>query len=74
MTSLRKERVTREYGRKRTDYELDDYDITDAASVYWNLTAPELYEEVVPRSEGVISDHGALIVDTGEKAVAPVGD
>jgi phosphoenolpyruvate carboxykinase (ATP) len=66
MTSLRKERVTREYGHKRTDYELDNYGITDAANVYWNLTSPELYEEVVLRSEGVISDHGALIVDTGE--------
>ncbi|MFX9532781.1 phosphoenolpyruvate carboxykinase (ATP), partial [Acinetobacter baumannii] len=33
---------------------------------YWNLTTPELYEEAIRRREGVISEHGALIVDTGE--------
>jgi phosphoenolpyruvate carboxykinase (ATP) len=53
-------------GRKHTDYELENYGISDPASVAWNLNAPELYELVVRRTEGVISDHGALIVDTGE--------
>ncbi len=66
MTSLRTERLTEHLGRKRTDYELDNDGIKGAARVYWNLTTPELYEEVSRRREGVLSDHGALIVDTGE--------
>ena len=66
MTSLRTQKITEDKGHKRTTYELDNYGITEAASVYWNLNTPELYEEIVRRSEGIFSDHGALIVDTGE--------
>ena len=66
MTSIRRERVTEHLGRKNTSYELDNYGIKDPARVYWNLNAPELYEEIARRNEGILSDHGALIVDTGE--------
>ncbi len=66
MTSMRTGRVTEHVGHKNTNYELDDYGIREASKVHWNLTTPELYEEVTRRNEGVISDHGALIVDTGE--------
>jgi phosphoenolpyruvate carboxykinase (ATP) len=40
--------------------------ITQASNVYWNLTAPELYEEIARRGEAVFSRDGALLVDTGE--------
>jgi phosphoenolpyruvate carboxykinase (ATP) len=66
MASIRAERVTEHLGRKNTTYELDSYGIREPARVYWNLTPPELYEEIARRNEGVLSDHGALIVDTGE--------
>ena len=66
MTSLRTQKITVDKGRKRTGHGLDKYGIKNPAAVYWNLTAPELYEEVARRDEGVFSDHGALIVDTGE--------
>jgi len=66
MASIRSERETEHLGRKNTAYELDNYGIREPARVYWNLTAPELYEEIARRNEGVLSDHGALIVDTGE--------
>ncbi len=66
MTSLRTERLTEHLGHKRTDYELDNYGIRGAARVYWNLTSPELYEEVARRNEGMLSNQGALLVDTGE--------
>ncbi len=66
MTSIRRERETRHLGRKNTDYELDNYGIREASRVYWNLNAPELYEEVARRNQGILSNHGALIVDTGE--------
>src|SRR6266496_257626 len=66
MASIRTERATENFGRKNTSYELVSYGIKEPARVYWNLTAPELYEEVSRRNEGVLSDHGALIVGTGE--------
>ncbi len=61
-----KDTVMQERGRKRTAQGLDALGITDASTVYWNLSAPELYEEVARRNEGVFSAYGALIVDTGE--------
>ena len=66
MASIRTERATEHLGRKNTSYELDNYGIREPARVYWNLNTPELYEEIARRNEGVLSDHGALIVDTGE--------
>ena len=66
MASIRAERVTEHLGRKNTAYELDNYGIREPARVYWNLTTPELYEEIARRNEGLLSDNGALLVDTGE--------
>jgi phosphoenolpyruvate carboxykinase (ATP) len=66
MASIRTERETEHLGRKNTSYELDSYGIREPARVYWNLTTPELYEEIARRSEGILSNHGALIVNTGE--------
>ncbi len=53
-------------GRRRSEQGLEAHGITQASNVYWNLTAPELYEEIARRGEGVFSAHGALLVDTGE--------
>jgi phosphoenolpyruvate carboxykinase (ATP) len=66
MASIRTASITDHVGRKNTTYELDNYGIKDPARVYWNLNAPELFEEIARRSEGVFSNHGAMIVDTGE--------
>jgi len=66
MASIRTERETENLGRKNTNYELSNYGITGPTRIYWNLNPSELYEEVARRSEGVLSNHGALIVDTGE--------
>ena len=66
MASIRTASITEHLGRKNTSYELDNYGIKDPARVYWNLNAPELFEEIARRSEGVFSNHGAMIVDTGE--------
>ena len=66
MASIRTASITEILGRKNTSYELDNYGIKDPARVYWNLNAPELFEEIARRSEGMFSNHGAMIVDTGE--------
>ncbi|MDQ3135637.1 MAG: phosphoenolpyruvate carboxykinase (ATP), partial [Acidobacteriota bacterium] len=63
---LTKENVMREEGHKRTAQGLEILGITEAGTLYWNLTTPELYEQIARRGEGVLSAHGALIVDTGE--------
>jgi len=61
-----KQMVTDDRGHKRSDVGLDAYGIREASAVYWNLTTPELYEEIARRGEAIISPHGALLVDTGE--------
>jgi phosphoenolpyruvate carboxykinase (ATP) len=61
-----KQSVARERGRRRSDVGLDAIGIRPGADVYWNLNTPELYEVVARRGEGIISAHGALLVDTGE--------
>jgi phosphoenolpyruvate carboxykinase (ATP) len=66
MTSIRRERETTHRGRKNTTLELSNYGLRGLDSVYWNLTTPELYEQIAKRDEGLLSNHGALIVDTGE--------
>ena len=66
MASIRAAATTEHLGRKNTSYELENYGIKEPARVYWNLNASELYEEIARREEGVLSNHGAMIVDTGE--------
>ena len=66
MASIRTASTTEHLGRKNTSYELDNYGIKEPARVYWNLNTPELYEEIARRREGVFSNYGAILVDTGE--------
>jgi phosphoenolpyruvate carboxykinase (ATP) len=66
MASTRTEATTENLGRKNTATELESYGIKEAARVYWNLTTPELYEEIARRKEGALSNHGVILVDTGE--------
>ena len=66
MASIRTAGITEHLGKKNTSYDLDNYGIKEAARVYWNLNTPELYEEIARRNEGTYSNHGAIIVDTGE--------
>ena len=66
MASTRTEARTDHLGHKNTAYELENYGIKDPAMVYWNLSTPELYEEIARRNEGTLSNHGVILVDTGE--------
>lgn len=66
MSSIRPQKETAHYGRRNTAHGLENYGITAPRAVYWNLTPPELYEEIMRRDEGKFSAHGALLVDTGE--------
>jgi phosphoenolpyruvate carboxykinase (ATP) len=66
MASIRTAGITENQDRKNTSYDLDNYGIREPSRVYWNLNTPELYEEIARRNEGVFSNHGAILVDTGE--------
>jgi len=46
-------------------YGLEHHGLRPAENVYWNLTAPSLYEAALLRGEGQLSSHGALSVETG---------
>lgn len=45
---------------------LEQHGIHNPGRVYWNLSIPELYEEVVRRNEGQIAENGTLVSTTGK--------
>jgi phosphoenolpyruvate carboxykinase (ATP) len=55
-----------EFGLKAKDASVADLGLKNVAAAYWNLTPSELVEETILRGEGVLTDTGALAVDTGE--------
>ena len=62
--NLQKESVDK--GHKNTNYELDNYGISEPNAVYWNLTPKELYKEAEERGEAKVTEEGVLLADTGE--------
>jgi phosphoenolpyruvate carboxykinase (ATP) len=56
----------KEFGRKSNKVGLESIGIKQAESVLWNLTPAELVEEALKNGEGVLSDTGALMCDTGK--------
>jgi phosphoenolpyruvate carboxykinase (ATP) len=55
----------REAGHARSPIGLDHLGIRNVNNVYWNLTTPALYEQIIRRREGVIGQLGPIIVRTG---------
>ena len=55
----------REAGHARSPVGLDYLGIRNINNVYWNLTTPALYEQIIRRREGVIGHLGPVIVRTG---------
>jgi len=55
-----------EFGIKPKDQNLASIGLGNVAAAYWNLHPSELIEETICRGEGVLTDTGALAVDTGE--------
>jgi phosphoenolpyruvate carboxykinase (ATP) len=51
--------------RMRADQQTQDFILDELRHARPNLKAPRLYEEALRRSEGAISDNGALVVRTG---------
>ena len=53
-------------GPQRSSLGIDRQGIQKPRTVYWNMHAPQLYEESLRRSEGILADGGSLVVLTGE--------
>lgn len=48
-----------------SEYGLENHGLTNIRNIYWNLSAPALYEEAIFRGEGNIVEGGPLLVRTG---------
>lgn len=55
-----------EYGIKSKDATVASLGLTNVAVAYWNLNPAELVEETIVTGQGVLTDTGALAVDTGK--------
>ena len=55
-----------EFGTRSSKSGLDIYPINNASKVYWNLTPSELIEHALKNNEGVLTNQGALMCDTGK--------
>ncbi len=53
-------------GRGISHFGLEHHGIANAATVYWNLPAPVLYEHAIRRAEGRIALQGPLVTRTGK--------
>jgi len=55
-----------EYGLKAKDATVASLGLKNVSAAYWNLNPSELVEETIILGQGVLSDSGALAIDTGE--------
>ena len=55
-----------EFGLKAKDATIVDLGLKNVGDAYWNLSPAELVEETIIRGEGMLTDTGALAVDTGK--------
>ena len=54
-----------ETGLRNSACGADAFGFKDLKGVYWNLTAPALYEHAIARLEAAIVQGGALCAETG---------
>lgn len=55
-----------EIGLKAENFSIADLGLSTVEMAYWNLHPSELVEETIARGQGVLTDVGALAIDTGE--------
>lgn len=54
------------FGKKAEGATLETIGLGNVSNAYWNLTPAELVEETLISGQGILSNTGALAVDTGE--------
>ena len=55
----------RDAGHARSPVGLEELRIKNVNNIYWNLTTPALYEQIIRRREGIIALNGPAVVRTG---------
>ncbi|MCU0433370.1 MAG: phosphoenolpyruvate carboxykinase (ATP) [Bacteroidia bacterium] len=55
-----------EFGFKAKNASIASIGLANVGAAYWNLSPAELVEDTLLRDEGVLTDNGALAIDTGE--------
>ena len=55
-----------EFGLKSKDATIADLGLKNVSDAYWNLSPSELVEETIMVGEGMLTDTGALAIDTGK--------
>lgn len=58
----------------RSDFGLENHGLTNLRKAYWNLPGEALYEEVIFRKEGKITQLGPLVVNTGVHTARAASD
>jgi phosphoenolpyruvate carboxykinase (ATP) len=46
---------------------LEAHGIVSSGTIHWNLETPTLVKISVERNEGILSAHGALVTETGDR-------
>jgi phosphoenolpyruvate carboxykinase (ATP) len=54
------------YGKKADNASLKVIGLDNLGSTFWNLTPSELVEDIVVLGQGVVTDSGAIAIETGE--------
>jgi phosphoenolpyruvate carboxykinase (ATP) len=54
------------YGKKADNASLKSIGLNNVANTFWNLTPSELVEDIVVLGQGVLTDSGAIAIETGE--------
>ncbi len=56
----------KQFGKFNSNNDLGAFGFSGLEAVYWNYSAPALYEESLTRKESQIAKGGALVVETGQ--------
>ena len=54
------------YGQKAENASLQSIGLNNVGDTFWNLTPSELVEDIVVLGQGVLTDSGAIVIETGE--------
>jgi len=54
------------YGQKAENASLQSIGLNNVGDTFWNLTPSELVEDIVVLGQGVLTDSGAIAIETGE--------
>ncbi|NHZ85283.1 MAG: phosphoenolpyruvate carboxykinase (ATP) [Planctomycetia bacterium] len=57
-----------------SSFGLSNHGLKHLDTVYWNLSTPALYEEIIFRSEGSIVNQGPVLVNTGKHSARAAND